>query len=189
MAEHNVTQVTKDIVMDNIELDVGGTKFKGVWIAVLFSFATTIGGGIWTASEFFSRLEAQEEAVSNAVMEAKTLTIQFDNLQTKSTADIAAFTSQINRMDQQLTDNGVSELQGKLAELKTNLQQILEQQTQLLNVKEKVADLDKSVAESNIIVEAAGGKFESYDKAVKKMQREADDLWKAMDALANPLGN
>ena len=43
--------------MEDIELDIGGTKFKGVWIAILFSFASTIGGGIWAASEFFSRLE------------------------------------------------------------------------------------------------------------------------------------
>ena len=175
--------------MDNIELDVGGTKFKGVWIAVIFSFASTLGGGIWTASEFFSRLDAQEEAVIEAASKANTLTLQFENLQKQSTADLAAFSASIGKMQQQLDDNGVAELQGKLAELGTNLQQIMEQQKQILDLREKVAALDTTVAENNVIVQNANAKFESYDKAVKRMQREADDLWKAMDALANPLGN
>ena len=30
--------------VEEIELDVGGVKFKGVYIAILMSFATTIGG-------------------------------------------------------------------------------------------------------------------------------------------------
>ena len=42
--------------IQDMELNVGGVKFKGVYIAILFSFATTIGGGIWAASEFVSRI-------------------------------------------------------------------------------------------------------------------------------------
>ena len=38
--------------IEDIELDVGGTKFKGIYIAILMSFATTIGGGIWAAPMF-----------------------------------------------------------------------------------------------------------------------------------------
>ena len=37
--------------LQDMELNVGGVKFKGVYIAILFSFATTIGGGIWAASD------------------------------------------------------------------------------------------------------------------------------------------
>lgn len=184
-----MTQDTKDTVMDNIELDVGGTKFKGVWIAVIFSFASTLGGGIWTASEFFSRLDAQEEAVIEAASKANTLTSQFNLLQEQSTAELAVFTTNIAKMQQQLDDNKVAELQGKLAELGANLQQIMEQQKQLLDLREKVASLDTTVAENNVIVQQAATKFDSYDKSIKRMEREANDLWKAMDALANPLGN
>lgn len=175
--------------MEEIELDVGGTKIKGVWIAILFSFASTIGGGIWAASEFFSRLEAQEEAVTEAANKANTLTLNFDNLQKQSTAELAVFTTRVEKIEQQLTDNGVAELQGKLAQLQANLTQILEQQSQLLDLREKFTELDKTVAENDVIVQEARSKFESYDKAIKKMSREADDLWKAMDALANPLAN
>ena len=44
------------MALEDMELDVGGVKFKGIYIAILLSFATTIGGGIWAASEFVSRI-------------------------------------------------------------------------------------------------------------------------------------
>ena len=61
------------MALDELEVSVGGTSFKGVYLAVLLSFASTIGGGIWAASEFFSRLEAQETAVDEAVAQADVL--------------------------------------------------------------------------------------------------------------------
>jgi len=51
--------------VEDIELDVGGVKFKGVYIAILMSFATTIGGGIWAASEFVSRIDNLEASVAS----------------------------------------------------------------------------------------------------------------------------
>ena len=42
------------------ELNIGGTSFKGVYIAILFSLATSLGGGVWMASSLYSRLEAVE---------------------------------------------------------------------------------------------------------------------------------
>ena len=36
--------------LEETELKIGGTSFKGVYIAILFSLATTLGGGVWTAS-------------------------------------------------------------------------------------------------------------------------------------------
>ena len=40
------------MALSDLELNVGGQSFKGVYIAVVVSFASTIAGGIWTASEF-----------------------------------------------------------------------------------------------------------------------------------------
>ena len=45
------------------ELTIGGTSFKGVYIAILLSLATTLGGGVWTASSLYSRLETVEAVV------------------------------------------------------------------------------------------------------------------------------
>lgn len=41
-------------MVGDLELNVGGVSFKGVYVAVLLSFASTIGGGIWAASEFLA---------------------------------------------------------------------------------------------------------------------------------------
>mgnify|MGYP002622629628 CR=1 FL=1 len=47
-------------MLTDTELSIGGTKFKGAWIAVVLALGSTIGGGVWTASSLYSRLEAVE---------------------------------------------------------------------------------------------------------------------------------
>ena len=169
--------------MDNLELDVGGTKIKGVWIAIVFSFASTIGGGIWTASEFFNRLAEQEKAVQDA------LNIRDDFEQTQDALNIAVndFNTKVLTMQQQLNDNDVAGLQGKLATLGTNLEQIMKRQTELLALQQKVADLQTEVAERGAKVDAQIEKLAQYDKDINTLKREIDDLWNGMDALSNPL--
>lgn len=173
--------------MEDIELDVGGTKFKGVWIAILFSFASTIGGGIWTASEFFNRLAAQEEAVQNAEVLAESILGRFEDLKEGTNEDMDDFRVSVEKVEQQLLDNDVASLQGKLAELGTNLKTIMEQQKDLLELREEFAELDKTVASNNIVVENAAKKFADYDSKMDRFQRDLDDVWKGMDALSNPL--
>ena len=46
--------------LEDTELKIGGTSFKGVYIAILLSLATTLGGGVWTASSLYSRLQDVE---------------------------------------------------------------------------------------------------------------------------------
>ena len=46
--------------LEQTELTIGGTSFKGVWIAIVLGIGSTIGGGVWTASSLYSRLEAVE---------------------------------------------------------------------------------------------------------------------------------
>lgn len=173
--------------MDNIELDVGGTKFKGVWIAILFSFASTIGGGIWTASEFFNRLAAQEEAVQEAVQVSIHIQTQFDALKSATEAQINAQQNAISVVKQQLADNDVSGLQGKLATLGTNLEQIMERQSELLALQDKVNTLQTTIAETGAKTSAQLESLARYDSDMKRIKREVDDLWNGMDALSNPL--
>ena len=173
--------------MENIELDVGGTKFKGVWIAILFSFASTIGGGIWTASEFFNRLGAQEEAVQNIVISQEVIKSKFDDIDADVTAKLAAFATNIATVEQQLKDNDVSGLQGKLATLGTNLEQIMKRQGELLDLRDKVAEVEKISSEQSITINAKVEKLSEYDEEMQRLKREIDDLWKGMDALSNPL--
>ena len=53
------------MAIEDLELNVGGTQIKGVWIAILLSFASTIGGG-QDRLRIFSRLEALEGAATLA---------------------------------------------------------------------------------------------------------------------------
>ena len=46
--------------LETTELKIGGTSFKGIWIAIVLGIGSTIGGGVWTASSLYSRLEAVE---------------------------------------------------------------------------------------------------------------------------------
>ncbi len=46
--------------LESTKLKIGNTSFKGVWIAIVLGIGSTIGGGVWTASSLYSRLEAVE---------------------------------------------------------------------------------------------------------------------------------
>lgn len=151
------------------ELTIGGTSFKGVYIAILLSLATTLGGGVWTASSLYSRLEAVES---------------------QSIPDIAPLEEKILLVEQELQANNVSQLQGKLSELGVNLVTIKDQQSSLLDIKTKVTDLDKDietmkaqVTESKLIAEGVSG----FSKSIKNIEREIEDLWSGMDYISNPL--
>jgi len=151
------------------ELNIGGTSFKGVYIAILLSLATTLGGGVWTASSLYSRLEAVES---------------------QKIPDIAPLEEKILLVEQELQANNVSQLQGKLSELGVNLVTIKDQQSSLLDIKTKVTDLDKDietmkaqVTESKLIAEGVDG----FSKSIKNIEREIEDLWSGMDYISNPL--
>ena len=162
--------------LEETEINVGGVKFKGVYIAVVLGFVSTIGGTIWTASELYSRLEAVEAY---------------------EIPDTAPLHEEIQLIKQELEDNDVKSLQGKLAELGTNLKTIIEQQKELLAIKERVIQAEKdveamrtTVAEAKLIVGKIEG-FENYLKQfetkIEKVDKEIDDIWLGMDELSNPL--
>lgn len=173
--------------MDNLELDVGGTKIKGVWIAIVLSFASTIGGGIWTASEFFNRLATQEQTVQDAMQVSTDIQGQFDDLKGMVDTQLNSYKNTIDVVQQQLADNDVSGLQGKLATLGTNLEQIMKRQSELLDMRDKIAEIEKTASEQSIKTQVQLDKLKQYDDDMKRIKREIDDLWNGMDALSNPL--
>lgn len=173
--------------MNNLELDVGGTKIKGVWLAILLSFSSTIGGGIWAASEFFSRLETLEKSVASARAEATDIRSSFIELEEQMLQTLGEYNTKIATVSQQLSDNNVSELQGKLSEFSANLVNISEQQKSLLTLRELVSSLDKMVAENNLIVVQSKKDYDNYIQEMNLLKTEIDDLWKGLDAATNPL--
>ena len=168
------------MAMEDIELDVGGTKFKGIWIAILFSFASTIGGGIWAASEFFSRIEVLEEAVEDG----QEVSSSWEEEKKEILADLT-------KLQTQITDNDVASLQGKLAELGTVLGTIMERQKELLELQERIVNVEKEMTEIRTVVQKAEMMTEDAEEVAKKLskvEREIDDIWEGMDYLANPYG-
>tara|TARA_R110002110_G_scaffold413371_1_gene640663 strand:+ start:357 stop:854 length:498 start_codon:yes stop_codon:yes gene_type:complete len=163
--------------VEDIELDVGGVKFKGVYIAILMSFATTIGGGIWAASEFVSRIDNLEASVAGL---------------SSSIPDIGPMQKQIIAIETKITDNDLGHLQGKLAELSTLLDNIKERQQEVLDnaaaSTAKVNSMEKDWIEIRNEYKAMADAIKGFEDAVGKFKTEIDDLWKGLDAASSPLG-
>ena len=88
--------------LEETELTIGGTKLRGVWIAIVLSIGTTLAGGIWAVAEFYGRIESVEAAVA-----------------------------------------GNGDTAEKLTVLGTNLETIMENQKQLLDLRDRIAEVEK----------------------------------------------
>jgi len=155
--------------LENTELKIGNTSFKGVYIAILFSLATTLGGGVWTASSLYSRLEAVE---------------------VKKIPNITPLHESIQLIEQQLKDNDISQLSAKLATLGTNLITISSQQERLLEITTSVSKLEKDLAAMKSTVKQAeliSDSIGDVDERMKVITKEIDDIWLGLDAVSMPL--
>lgn len=151
------------------ELTIGGTSFKGVYIAILLSLATTLGGGVWTASSLYSRLQ---------------------DLEYREIPNIKPLEEQLALVEQQLESNDVSTLAAKLATLGTNIEVVLEQQDNILVIQKQVYELETEVEAMRTTVKTAElmtKDLEGLDIKLKTIDREIEDLWNGMDYLSNPL--
>jgi len=124
-----------------------------------------------TANKTFAanQLTTASQAIRRELQEAET---DLNEDITQLEADI---TSRIQTVEQAIIDNDVRGLNSKLAQLATNMQQILEQQKILLDLRSQV---DKATA----ITDTIGDKLDV-------IQTEIDDIWRAYDSMAEkPLG-
>jgi DNA repair exonuclease SbcCD ATPase subunit len=134
-----------------------------------------------TANKTFAanQLTTASQAIRKELQEVET------NLSDDSVAKIQQLTQKLNKIEstatsriqtveQAIVDNDVRGLNSKLAQLATNMQQILEQQKVLL-------DLRSQVDKATTITDGIGDKLDV-------IQTEIDDIWKAYDEmLSNPL--
>ena len=158
------------VLIDNAELKIGNTSFKGVWIGIVLAIGTSIGGTVWTASSLYSRLEAVEAV---------------------SIPDVEPVTERVTLIEQRLEDNDVGQLQGKLAALGTNLETILEQQEKLLELKSDVSSLEKEIEAMRSTVKQAelvSNSLGDVSERIKKVNLEINNLWDGLDYVtSNPL--
>ncbi len=156
-------------MIEDSELKIGGQTFKGAWIAVVLAIGSTIGGGVWTASSLYSRLEAVEAV---------------------SVPDVAPLHKSIQLIEQQLKDNDISHLSAKLATLGTNLTTISSQQEKLLEITTSVNNLEKDIEAMRATVKQAeliSDNIGDVDDRMKVIMKEIDDIWLGLDAVAMPL--
>jgi chromosome segregation ATPase len=175
------------MALEDLEVNVGGTSIKGVWIAIVLTFGSTIGGGIWAASQFFSELNDQSEAVIAATAQADALATRFDDLRSANTIRLQDMDKKLSNMEQAMTAADVENLQGKLSELGANLMQIMDAQKELLDIRDRISSVEKTASESEIKVAVKLESLETLDARLKRFERDMNDLWMAIDAT-NPLG-
>lgn len=138
--------------MSDFEFSIGGYNIKGWMVAVAIPVLSTISGGIYFTYDALNRFYDTEAAVE----------------------DVLGVVSRVQTLEQAIQDNDVRGLNSKLSQLSTNMQQILEQQKLLLDLRSKI---DKATT----ITDGLGDKLDRYDT-------EIDDIWKAYDSLVeNPL--
>ena len=134
-----------------------------------------------TANKAFAanQLTTASQAIRKELQEVETnlgddSVAKMQQLTERLTTLDSTVTSRIQTVEQAIIDNDVRGLNSKLAQLATNMQQILEQQKVLL-------DLRSQVDKATTITDGIGDKLDV-------IQTEIDDIWKAYDEMAsNPL--
>ena len=135
-----------------MDFKIGGYDIKGWMVAVAVPVLSTLSGGIYFTYDALNRFYDTEAAVE----------------------DVLGVVSRVQTLEQAINDNDVRGLNTKLSQLSTNMQQILEQQNTLLDLRSKI---DRATT----ITDGLGDKLDVYDQ-------EIDDIWKAYDELVdNPL--
>ena len=82
---------------------------------------------------------------------------------------------------------GSGETAEKLTVLGTNLETIMENQKELLDMRDRISEVEKVSLENDLLVQGFKEQVGSIDKRFSKIEREIDDLWRGLDAAANPL--
>lgn len=179
-----------------MEFSIGGFNVKGWMVAVGVPILSTISGGIYFGYDTLNRFYGAEAGVEEALQQTEELESRSNKLESllvaaendlnakivdarsvanKQQSDLEkALIVRIQTLEQAIADNDVRGLNQKLAQLSTNMQQILEQQKVLL-------DLRSQVDKATTITDGLGDTLDV-------LQTEIDDIWKAYDELVeNPL--
>ena len=129
----------------------------------------------FAANQLTTASQAIREELQEAESSLNTQVVEVTKDLDKKIVDLKEqVTQRVQSIEQAVIDNDVRGLNSKLAQLTTNMQQILEQQKVLL-------DLRSQVDKSTTITDTIGDKLDV-------IQTEIDDIWKAYDSLVeNPL--
>lgn len=138
--------------MEDAELKIGGFTLKGWYVAAAIPILGAVSSTIYFGYDTLNRFLDVEASI------AEVLDVQ----------------SRVQTIEQAIQDNDVRGLTGKLTNISTQMQTILEQQKQLLDLRSKI---EKSETITS-----------SLDDTLTKHREEIEDIWKAIDELSrNPI--
>ena len=165
-------------------------------VAVALPVLSSVAGGVWWSYDTLQRFYGVEAGIQTVVAksdqfdsrsnELESLLVAAENDLNAKVVDARSVAKEqqsaleqklllrIQTLEQAIQDNDVRGLNQKLAQLSTNMTQILEQQKILLDLRSQV---DKATTVTD-----------NLDDTLKTLQTEIDDIWKAYDELVdNPL--
>ena len=169
----------------DVGFSIGGYNIKGWMVAVALPVLSSVAGGVYWSYDTLQRFYGVEEGIAEVAENSQTFKAKSAELSTRLTkvetdaqrnlVEIAkSLESRIQTLEQAIVDNDVRGLNQKLATLSTNMNQILEQQKVLL-------DLRSQVDKATTITDGLGDTLDT-------LKTEVDDIWKAYDSLVdNPL--
>ncbi len=160
----------------SIGFSIGGFDVKGWMVAVAVPVLSAVSGAVYFGYDTLTRFMDTEAAAQDATQGVEALNVKLgESVDVLQGADVE-INSRIQALEQAIADNDVRGLSERLATLTTSMQQLLEQQRVLLDLR---SDVDRAITITNSI----GDKLDTYDT-------EINDIWNAYDSLVeNPLGN
>lgn len=187
--------------LEETEINVGGVSFKGVYIAVFLTALGTVSGGIWAASEFYSRVGAIEESLDDipniapitervSVIEDRLNSMTIPDI-TKLETDMAATMEAVNTIKVdiagiQIPDLGDIEVQINEIEVQlrdNNIGQLqgklTELSTSLAGMMEQVRDLIElkdDVSAAKVAVSEGNAEIDKMRTNVNSALRFAEDV-------------
>ena len=136
---------------EGVSFSIGGYPISGWMVAVALPVLSAVGGGAWYIFDLQSRFIGVEENVSSIL-------------------DVEA---RVQSLEQAAADGDLRGLSSRLSELSTQMNTILENQRQLL-------DLRQRVDQATVVTD-------NLNQDLNRYNVEIEDLWRAVDALNQPL--
>jgi hypothetical protein len=136
---------------EGVSFSIGGYPISGWMLAVALPVLSAVGGGAWYIFDLQSRFLGVEESVS-AILDVE---------------------ARVQSLEQAATDGDLRGLSSRLSELSTQMNTILENQRELLDLRQRV--------------DRAGVITDNLAQDLNRYNIEIEDIWRAMDALNQPL--
>jgi len=148
----------------DLSFKLGGLEIKPWMVAASLSVASATSGAVYFGYDLWQRFQDMEEQLASLEPIQEAIRVNEQALQDQANE------STLER------ERTTAELSEKLATVTASMQQLLEQQKVLLDLR---SDVDRAITITNSI----GDKLDTYDT-------EINDIWNAYDSLVeNPLGN